>query len=208
MKNNKLIRNIKNIFAIKSVWILLITIAISLLLYIKFNNQTFYKTSSKEQSFLLKTIKGETFIINASSNYFKIPKIKNKVIFIKVFGWDCKYCQKEIPELISLKKQFNEVFDVIAIESQHHTTKENQQYAKDKHINYHIVTGKKYQNFFQYLKTYYKWNNTIPLTIVIGENGMVLAFEIGSKSYHLAELLKVSLQQQKLIYDLQKINKE
>ena len=208
MKNNKLIKSIKNNFTKKSTLIFLIAITIALLVYTKFNNQTSYKTSSKEQSFSLKTIEGETFKIEASSNHFKIPKMKNKVVFIKVFGWDCEYCQQEIPELITLKNQFNELFDVIAIESQNHTTKENQQYAKDKQINYHIVTGEKYQNFFHYLQTHYKWNNTIPLTIVIGEDGMVLAFEIGAKSYHLAELLKVSLQQQKIIYDLQKITKK
>ena len=208
MESNDLVKNSNNKFSLKNILILLTVIAVAFLVYIKLNNKATDETSFEKQSFLLKTINGETFKIDASSNHLKIPKMKNKVVFIKVFGWDCKYCQKEIPELVGLKSQFNEVFDVIAIESQHHTTKENLQYAKEKHINYHIVTGEKYQNFFQYLKTYYKWNNTIPLTIVIGEDGMVLAFEVGSKSYHLAELLKVSLEQQKLIYDLQKINKE
>ncbi len=163
-------------------------------------------STSKEESFIFKTIKGQIFKIEASPKSFKIPKLENRIVFLKVFGWNCKYCQKEIPELIKLKNQFDGAFDVIAIESQHHTTKENQKFAREKGINYHIVTGDKYKKFFDYLKEHHGWNGVIPLSIVIGEDGKILAFEIGAKSYTLAELLKVSLQQYKMIQKLQ--NKE
>ncbi|NOZ91464.1 MAG: TlpA family protein disulfide reductase [Epsilonproteobacteria bacterium] len=162
--------------------------------------------TSAEQTFVLKTIKGQTFKIIASPKNFKIPKLQNRIIFLKVFGWNCKYCQKEIPELIKLKNQFDGAFDVIAIESQHHTTQENIELAKEKGINYHIVTGDKYEDFLNYLKEHHGWSGVIPLSIVIGEDGKILAFEIGAKSYTLAELLKVSLQQYKMLKKLQ--NKE
>jgi thiol-disulfide isomerase/thioredoxin len=161
-------------------------------------------TTLPQESFVFKTIKGQTFKINASPDRFEIPKMKNRIVFLKVFGWDCKYCQQEIPELINLKKQFDGAFDVIAIESQQHSTKENRKFSDEKNINYHIVTGEKYQRFFQYLKEHHGWSGVIPLSIVIGESGNILAFEIGAKSYTLAELLKVSLQQYKMIQKLQK----
>jgi peroxiredoxin len=162
--------------------------------------------TSPYESFVFKTIKGQTFQINASPNNFEIPKMKNRIVFLKVFGWNCKYCQKEIPELINLKKQFDGAFDVIAIESQHHTTEENIKFSNEKGINYHVVSGDKYKRFFQYLKEHHGWSGVIPLSIVIGEDGNILAFEIGAKSYTLAELLKVSLQQYKIIQKLK--NKE
>jgi peroxiredoxin len=156
-------------------------------------------STTSSESFIFKTVKGQTFKINASPSNFDIPKMKNRIVFLKVFGWDCKYCQKEIPELINLKKQFDGAFDIIAIESQHHTTEENRKFVEEKNINYHIVTGDKHQKFLDYLKEHHGWSGVIPLSIVIGEDGKVLAFEVGFKSYTLAELLKVSLQQYKLI---------
>lgn len=159
-----------------------------------------------EESFVFKTIKGQSFQIDASPQSFKIPKLQNRIVFIKVFGWNCQYCRKEIPELIKLKNQFDGAFDVIAIESQHHSRKENQKFVKELGINYHIVTGNEYQRFFDYLKEHHGWSGVIPLSIVIGEDGKILAFEIGVKSYTLAELLKVSLQQYKIVRKLK--NKE
>jgi thiol-disulfide isomerase/thioredoxin len=156
-------------------------------------------TTLPEESFTFKTIKGQTFKLNATKKSFTIPKMHNRIVFLKVFGWNCKYCQEEIPELINLKKQFDGAFDIIAIESQHHTTKENQKFLEEKGINYHIVTGDRHKKFLKYLKEHHGWSGVIPLSIVIGEDGKVLAFEVGFKSYTLAELLKVSLQQYKMI---------
>ena len=184
---------------------ILVAIGLYFFLYIdREDSNTLY--TSPNQTFFLKTIKGQTFKIIASPDSFKIPKLQNRILFLKVFGWDCKYCQKEIPELIKLKNQFDGAFDVIAIESQHHTTQENIKLAKEKGINYHIVTGDEYESFLDYLKEYHNWSGVIPLSIVIGEDGKILAFEIGAKSYTLAELLKVSLQQYKMLKKLQ--NKE
>ena len=161
-------------------------------------------STSPQESFVFETIKGEKFKIDASPQSFKISNMKNKIVFLKIFSWNCKYCKKEIPELINLKKQFDGAFDIIAIESESYTTKENLQFAKERDINYHIVTGDKYKKFFQYLKEHHGWSGVIPLSIVLGENGDILAFEVGAKSYTLAELLKVSLQQYKIIQNLNK----
>ncbi|MCK4442491.1 MAG: hypothetical protein KAU90_10825, partial [Sulfurovaceae bacterium] len=55
--------------------------------------------------------------------------------------------------------------------------------------------GDKQKKFLEYLKQKYKWNGTIPLTIVIGDSGKILAFEVGYKSYSLTTLLQTTLKQ-------------
>jgi len=190
------------------IFLTFLIISVGLYFFINQQKQQNNKNNSisENQTYVLTTIKGHKFEIITSPKSFKIPKLKNKIVFLKVFGWNCKYCQKEIPELIKLKKQFDGAFEIIAIESQHHTTQENLKLAQEKGINYYIVTGDKYKDFLDYLKKYHNWSGIIPLSIVIGEDGKILAFEIGAKSYTLAELLKVSLQQYKMIKKLQ--NKE
>jgi len=143
--------------------------------------------------FLFETVKKQKIEIDVEDKIFKIKGMENKTVFLKVFGWNCKYCKKEIPELIKLKNKLGDAFEIIAVEAQEHTKEESLKYMKEYGINYHIVSGESQANFYAYLQDKYGWTGIIPLTIVIGKNGKVLAFEIGSKSYSLSELMKAAL---------------
>jgi len=143
--------------------------------------------------FLFETVKNQKIEIDVEDKIFKIKGMENKTVFLKVFGWNCKYCKKEIPELIKLKNKLGDSFEVIAVEAQQHTKEESLTYIKEYGINYHIVSGESQSKFYAYLQDKYGWTGIIPLTIVIGKDGKVLAFEIGSKSYSLSELMKASL---------------
>ena len=149
--------------------------------------------SSPNQTFNLTTIKGEQFQLDLTPNHIKIEKMSKKIVFLKIFGWDCHYCKEEIAQLINLKKELGASFEVIAIESQRHTLEENEQFSKEYGINYHIIMGEKFQRLCGYLIEHYDWSGLIPLSIVLGDDGKVLAFETGYKSYSLAELLKTSI---------------
>ncbi|HFU75470.1 MAG TPA: TlpA family protein disulfide reductase, partial [Arcobacter sp.] len=150
---------------------------------------------STNQNFIFKTIQSKQFHIKATKNHFNIEELKGKIVFLKVFGWDCKYCQKEIPELIKLKNKFKTAFDTVAIELQHHSDTQNLDFIKKYNINYNIINGDKQKKFLEYLKQEYKWNGVIPLTIVIDYTGKILAFEVGYKSYSLTTLLQTTLKE-------------
>jgi len=170
--------------------VLLIVGALFYMNIIKIQHTT---SDSNEQNFQFKTLEGKIFNIKAGNRTFQIEGMENKVIFLKVFGWDCNFCKKEIPELINLKKSLPDTFDVIAIEAQQHSTEESKRFVKEFGINYHIVEGEKQKDFYTYLQKQYGWTGVIPLTIVLSKDGYVLAFERGSKSYSLSELFQASL---------------
>ena len=157
--------------------------------------------SSVNQSFKFRTIKGQQFKVEATKNHFKVERMENKIMFLKIFGWNCQYCEKEIPELINLKKQLDGSFDVIALEYQGHTKEQCRAFVEQYGINYHIVMGENHKNFYNYLKEHYGWSGIIPLSIILGEDGKVLAFEIGYKSYTLAELLQTSIKLKGKLHD-------
>ena len=195
----------KNILKIAIIFIFLLLLGFMVSLYLlKSPKTTSLNNKVSEYSFLLKSVDGKIFEINATNYSFKISNIKNKIVFLKAFGWNCQYCNKEIPQLIKLKKKFPKLFDVIAIEVQNHSEKENLKQIESRGINYHIISGQKHKNFLRYLKEHHNWTGMIPLSIVIAEDGKILAFEIGMKSYTLSELLKVSLQQYKVMQNLKK----
>jgi len=147
----------------------------------------------KQSNFQLQALNGKTFSIEAENRKFKITGMEGKIVFLKIFGWDCDFCKKEIPELIKLKKSLSGNFDVIAIEAQNHTDKQSKEFIEEYGITYNIVSGNGHKNFYTYLQKQYGWEGVIPLTIVLSREGRVLAFEEGSKSYSLSELLKASL---------------
>ena len=146
--------------------------------------------------FKLKTITNKEINIHTDNGKFKIEGMEDKLVFLKIFGWECKFCVKEIPKLVKLKNNLEDTFEIVAIEAQQHSKKESLEYMKRYKINYNIILGDEYQEFYAYLKTYYGWNGIIPLTIVLGKDGTVLAFELGVKSYTFAELMKASIQRE------------
>ncbi len=143
--------------------------------------------------FNFKTVNNREFKIKASNKKMVISGLENKIVFLKIFGWNCQYCKKEIPQLINLKNNLGNSFEVIAIEAEQHSDEESLKYIKKYGINYNIVNGTTHQKFYNYLKVHYGWNNLIPLTIVLGKGGKILAYEVGVKSYNLSELMKATL---------------
>jgi len=173
----------------------LITILIIGIIYFYLSSQNSSRNLNTNRNFIFKSIRDKQFNIKSYKNHMEIAQLKGKIVFLKVFGWNCKYCQKEIPELVKLKNKFKLSFDTIAIESQHHSTNENLHFIDKHHINYNILEGDKQKEFLDYLKDVYKWNGVIPLTIVINGNGKILAFEAGYKSYSLTTLLQTTLRE-------------
>lgn len=150
--------------------------------------------NDRVESFQFETIDGTIFNIDAQKRRFKIKEMEGKTIFLQIFGWDCNFCKKEIPQLIKLKNTLGERFDIVAIEAENHTKEESRELIKKYGLNYNIIVGgDRYKKFYSYLQQNYGWDGIIPLTIVLSKEGYVLAFEQGSKSYSLSELLKASL---------------
>ena len=143
--------------------------------------------------YVFETIDGTRLEMDVEDNAFHIKGLENKTLFLKIFGWDCEFCQKEIPQLIKLKKELGDSFEVIAIEAQEHSIEESKEAIKKYGINYYVIQGDKHKDFYHYLQVKYGWTGIIPLTIVVAKGGKVLAFELGEKSYSLSELMKAAL---------------
>jgi thiol-disulfide isomerase/thioredoxin len=150
-----------------------------------------------DSNFTLETIDNKKLHLVASNRKMLIEEFKGKIVFLKIFGWDCQYCKKEIPELIHLKNELKDSIEIVAIEAQQHTKEESREYKTKYGINYIIVDGIKQQRFYEYLRVHYGWSGLIPVTIILGKSGDVLAYEVGVKSYTLAELIKASIPKDK-----------
>ena len=147
--------------------------------------------------FEFKTVDNRVYKLKTARNKMIIEGLENKIVFLKIFGWNCQYCKKEIPQLINLKDNLDDSFEIIAIEAEKHTDEESLEYIKKYGVNYEIVNGNNQKRFYDYLKSNYAWSGLIPLTIVLGRKGDILAYEVGVKSYNLSELMHNALLREK-----------
>ena len=80
---------------------------------------------SNQKSFNYQTIDGGHIQINAKTNKFIIKGFKDKLVFLKIFGWDCEFCKKERPEFIKLKTlpvATNIPYTILHTQSEHRST--------------------------------------------------------------------------------------
>ena len=179
---------------------LLIVVGISLIIAIVFISIKIMEQDkvllpfSSNGNFVLKSTDGTLFNLKTEKKKIMIEGMENKIVFLKVFGWECKFCMKEVPELIELQNRLSDKFAVIAIEAQNHSLDTSLSEIKKHGINYPIILGQNQDKFYMYLQEQYGWTGIIPLTIVLSTKGDVLAFELGKKSYSLSELFKASLE--------------
>ena len=179
--------------------ILLILLGISLLVSIALvsiqlvNQEKIEPALSSEEQFTFKTVNGTTFNLKTEKKRMMIEGMENKIVFLKVFGWNCTFCMKEVPELIKLQESLSDKFTVLAIEAQNHSRDTSLKEIEKHGINYPIILGQDQDKFYRYLQEQYGWSGIIPLTIVLSEKGDVVAFELGKKSYSLSELFHASL---------------
>jgi len=184
-KNNNIILILLGIFLLVAIAVVSIKIL---------DQENISKPLSSKQKFTIKAVDGTIFNLTTETKKIIIEGMENKIVFLKVFGWDCQFCMKEVPELIKLQDSLSDKFSVIAIEAQNHTLDTSLKNIKKYGINYPIVLGDGQDKFYRYLQEQYGWTGIIPLTIVISTKGDVLAFELGKKSYSLSELFKASLE--------------
>jgi thiol-disulfide isomerase/thioredoxin len=184
-KNNNIILLLLGIFLL----IAIVIVSVKIL-----DQEKVFEPLSPKQDFVLESIDGKIFNLKTDTKKIMIKGMENKIVFLKVFGWDCKFCMKEVPELIELKESLPNKFSVLAIEAQNSTRDLSLNNIKKYGINYPIILGENQDKFYKYLQEQYGWTGIIPLTIVISTKGDVLAFELGQKSYSLSELFKASIE--------------
>ncbi len=96
-----------------------------------------------DSNFTFETIYGKSIKVGAEDRRMVVDGFQGKIVFLKIFGWDCQYCKKEIPELVHLKQELGDSLEIVAIEAQQHTKEESKGYKMRYGINYIIVDGTK-----------------------------------------------------------------
>jgi len=127
----------------------------------------------KASLFTLTTIKGDKLNIHELSGGLNIPEFKDKVVLFIFFGHRCPPCLVEIPALVALIKEGHKDLEIVGLEVQGLDDSSLEVFAKNKAINYHIISGENNQEFISYIASKAGWSGAIPFLLAMNKKGVV-----------------------------------
>jgi len=124
-------------------------------------------------------IKGVTHQITGTEQGLKIKGLEGKIVFLEFFGHKCPPCLKSIPHLIKLQEKHKDKLAIIAIEVQGYSNKQLTEFAKDKGMNYIVVSDEKSGSFTNYIGQRAEWRGSIPFLVALDTKGAVQFVQAG-----------------------------
>ncbi len=96
---------------------------------------------------------------------------KGKLTLLILWTKDCKSCVADIPNLNRYLLDFRGKLNIIAIELSGMTSKQLQQYAKDKKVLYTLISGAENKAFTARVMDKFGFKKSLPFQIVLGYTG-------------------------------------
>lgn len=123
-------------------------------------------------TFTLKEKGAPTIHAKEVKNGVVFEEYKGKVVLLNFFGKNCKYCMKEIPDLVDLQNRYKDKFQVVAIHVQEMMTPGERSRLESRFkFNYPIYEVDNNYNFFSYIAQRAGYTGSIPFTIIFDKSG-------------------------------------
>ena len=124
-------------------------------------------------------INGKTYKVSNTDQGMKIKGLEGKIIFLEFFGHKCPPCLKSIPHLSKLQKKYKNKLAIVAIEVQGLNNSQLQSFAKEKGMNYIVVSNEKANEMVDYVSARAQWQGSIPFLVVMDKKGDVQHVQAG-----------------------------
>jgi len=137
---------------------------------------------AKDHKMTATDVNGNTLHITGTKTGFNIDEHKGKVIFLEYFGHMCPPCLASIPHYNDLMKKHKDKLQVIAIEAQGYNDEQVKAFAKEKGINYTLLSSQGAGEFYEYVANRAGWRGAIPYLIAVDTKGNVKFVKAGLMS--------------------------
>jgi len=124
-------------------------------------------------------INGKTYNVQGTEQGLKIQGLEGKVIFLEFFGHQCPPCLASIPHLIKLQEKYKDKLAIISIEVQGYNTKRLSTFAKEKGMNYIVVSEETASALVSYIQQRAQWRGSIPFLVAMDTKGNVQFVQAG-----------------------------
>ncbi len=129
-------------------------------------------TAQDETTFILKANSAPTLHVKGTKNGILIKEYEGKVVLLNFFGKYCKWCMKEIPELVQLQKKYAKRFQIVAIHAQEPMNLLERSKLENRfHFNYPIYESVDNNKFKNYIAQRAGWRGSLPFSVLFDKDG-------------------------------------
>ncbi|RLA71147.1 MAG: TlpA family protein disulfide reductase [Epsilonproteobacteria bacterium] len=142
---------------------------------------TAYAAGDKSASVPMKMtdVTGKTYDIQGTEQGLKIKGLEGKVVFLEFFGHKCPPCLASIPHLIKLQTKHKDKLAIVSIEVQGYSHEQTKKFAKEKGMNYIVVSEEKASELVNYIQQRARWQGSIPFLVALDPKGDVQFVQAG-----------------------------
>ena len=124
-------------------------------------------------------ITGKTYDVTGTEQGLNIEGLEGRVIFLEFFGHKCPPCLASIPHLIKLQKKHKDNLAIVSIEVQGYNHEQVKKFAKEKGMNYIVVSEEKASELVNYIQQRAQWRGSIPFLVALDTKGDVQFVQAG-----------------------------
>jgi len=124
-------------------------------------------------------VTGKTYKVTGTEQGLHIEGLEGKVIFLEFFGHKCPPCLASIPHLIDLQKKHKDTLAVVSIEVQGYNQEQTAAFAKEKGMNYIVISEEKAGKVVSYIQQRAQWQGSIPFLVAMDTKGDVQFVQAG-----------------------------
>jgi len=139
------------------------------------------KTAQEVQipKFTLEDVSGKKIEIEQTNDGLKYNNFKDKNVILFFYLYDGAPCQGQLATFKDVAKDKKDL-EIVTVELKGLNKEQLAKYAKDKGLNFNMVTGKSANNFVNYIAYRAKWKGTVPFIIITDKKGAVKHIQIGA----------------------------
>ena len=137
------------------------------------------EASQVQQKMSMTDITGKTYAVTGTKQGLKIEGLEGKVVFLEFFGHRCPPCLASIPHLNNLQNKYKDKLAIISIEVQGYNHAQATKFAKDKKMNYTVVSEEKASELVSYVQQRAQWRGSIPFLVVLDTKGDFQFAQVG-----------------------------
>jgi len=136
-------------------------------------------------------INGETYKVTGTEQGLKIKGLEGKIVFLEFFGHRCPPCLASIPHMIKLQNKYKDKLAIVSVEVQGYNNAQLKSFAKEKGMNYIVVSDEKADGIVNYISQRAQWQGSIPFLVAMDKKGNVQFVQAGMlPESSLEELIK------------------
>jgi len=139
------------------------------------------KAQAEQQvlKFTLEDVSGKKVEIEQTNDGLKYNNFKDKNVILFFYLYDGAPCQGQLETFKQVAKDKKDL-EIVTIELKGLDKDALAKYAKEKGLNFHMITGKSAGDFVNYIAYRAKWRGTVPFIIITDKTGAVKHIQIGA----------------------------